>query len=552
MKKKLFTLTLLNIIVLFSYGQYSVVLIDSITEGIKFIDNNYYVEREDFGQPVRAYKLTEKLDDFGLSQPAIVNTDTMAASSWLTGAFNCFDYMFPNEIIRAPGDTIKIEFDLMFSALSGSGEGGRLNISLVTGLPEGTPFPGIEFPLAPGFDTPPVNFSAWQNYTDGGTGSTTRFGAPTYHLWFFSGSYGPALAYGGDFPRWPGWNSGAGGYYYNRNFGDNQTAVNYNTSDNYPLVPYSKKQSGGSFVSATRWKRYTWLITDQMIHLYIRDSEKGPEANEEMLFMAIPKEANNISFINEAHGTNVAQMPPEYKWYERMNAIRFYLFYSGDRKAYLSNIVITKTGTPVSTYAEFQNRPASQRRPRADAGSYELPVFLYNGEEGGTSSVTVDLVKGDNGHVDGFTTGTVIFENTTSDLQSSTIALTLTDMYMNEPDTLIFQISEVTGGFYPTAGPGKNFELIIRPSGADPVNVFDSQLRFVELVPNPATDHLYIVNNDNNLNYRSEIYDISGKLIYQNDFQNDDKINITGIKNGIYFIKLYFDEGVITRKFIKQ
>jgi len=58
--------------------------------------------------------------------------------------------------------------------------------------------------------------------------------------------------------------------------------------------------------------------------LYWRDADKGPEADEEIVFMAIPTNESNIHFINTVHETSEESMPPAYKWYEQMNALRFY------------------------------------------------------------------------------------------------------------------------------------------------------------------------------------------------------------------------------------
>jgi len=551
MNKQLLFTTALLLISFFSFTQYSVVLKDSVTSGIQFLDNNLHCKPNDFDAPVPSYEIKEKTDDNGLTFPAISLTQTVSENYWFTGAFPSIDYLFPNEIVREPGDTIIIEFDLFFSVLSGSGEAGRLNVSLVTGNPEGTTFPGITFPLASNFDQSPVDYQPWWTFVEQNEGSTTKFGLPTYHFWLFSGNYGPALSYGGDFPRWPGWNSGADGYYYNENADDNQSAVTYSSSDNYPLVPYVKKHSGGPYVSATEWMHYTWVITHEMIWLYVRKSNESSDENREVAFMAIPENETNIAYINEVHNTNAAQMPPAYKWYEKFNALRFY-YASVNRNLYLSNLEITKTGKPVSTYAEFQNRPASQRRPKADAGNYDLPLFLYNGVEGTPTTVSVKLADGNPAHINDFDQGTTEFTSISSDISTATLSLTLTDLYMNENDTLLFEITDVAGGYYPTIGPNKFFELIIRPSGAEPVSAEQRKINAIQIWPNPANNIIKISNIENNATHSARIYDLTGKTVLLPDLNNASEIDISTLQQGVYFIKIMSDAGTITRKFVKR
>lgn len=551
MKKTLLLVAIFNLLSILTYSQFSVVVRDSVTDGIQFIDNNLHCLPTGFDEVVPAYEVIEITDNNDLTFPAISMTEVTKSNQWFTGAFPTFDYIFPSEIVRQPGDTIIIEFDMFFDIISGSGEAGRLNISLVTGVPEGNAFPGIIFPLAPNFEESPVHFQPWSDFTDGGGGSTTQFGAPAYHLWLFTGSNGPALSYGGSFPRWPGWNSGAGGYYYNRNAGDPGTAVTYSSSDNYPLVPYVKIHSGGPFVSADRWMHYTWMITHEMIHFFVRYTEESPEENREIGFMAIPHNENNISFINEVHGTAATEMPPEYKWYERFNALRFY-FYSHDRDIYMSNLEITKTGRPAGTFAEFQTRPVSQRRPMADAGSYDLPLFLYNGVEGEEITAKVTLAKGDPGHIDGFEEGNVVFTNPSSELTTASLPLTLTDMYMSENDTLLFEITNVSGGVFPAVGQNRFFQLIIRSSGAQPSNIDQMDIKAIEVWPNPAQNAIQIKNPGHLKIQAIEIIDITGKITQRKNMENSKTIDISGLQNGIYFLRIISDNGLITRRFVKQ
>jgi hypothetical protein len=519
--KKTFTLFLMSLCFLVARGQVSIVVLDSINDGIKFKDNALLFTPAEQQNPLSSYVIAEKEDVNGLKFPAITLSEE--ANGEVTGIFKSwasFDYIFPRTIDRNQGDTVIVEFDMIYNAVGGSGEGGRVNVSLLTDLPKG----GI---------TP------------------TDFGKPAYHFWIFNGNYSPCLSYGGEFTENPGWNSGAGGYYYNENAGDPLNAVLYPTSDNYPLVPYSKNLSGALYFSATQWKHYTLVLTQDMMVLYWRNTGEGPENDEEIIKMAIPKNSS-LEFINQVHGTFGSELPPAYKWYESLNGIRFFNRGSGKTNHnYISNLKVTKTGKPVVTYAEFQNRSASQRRPRADAGSYQLPILLFNGAEGGNSTVTVELVKGDPGHVDNFTQGTVEFTNTTEDMMSQSLNLTIKDIYKAENDTLLFAITKVEGGdVFATPGPARFFELVIRSSGATSVNELSKET--ISFSPNPARDQLHVSLQPQARPFVMHIFDITGKLILSDELTSSKTIDVSGLQSGIYYIRLAGEDGLINRKIIKQ
>lgn len=75
----------------------------------------------------------------------------------------------------------------------------------------------------------------------------------------------------------------------------------------------------------------------------------------------------------------------------------------------------------------------------------------------------------------------------------------------------------------------------------------------VELYPNPAKD---VVNIQTKQNVTSiEIYDVSGKKVMENTFQNSDekKMNVTQLPKGLYIMKIYYEKGLLsTEKLIKK
>ncbi len=68
--------------------------------------------------------------------------------------------------------------------------------------------------------------------------------------------------------------------------------------------------------------------------------------------------------------------------------------------------------------------------------------------------------------------------------------------------------------------------------------------------PNPAKDFIAI-KKENNLIEKITIYDTYGKII-QEIYETFDKINISGLSNGIYFISAIHNKGICTQKIIKQ
>jgi len=73
------------------------------------------------------------------------------------------------------------------------------------------------------------------------------------------------------------------------------------------------------------------------------------------------------------------------------------------------------------------------------------------------------------------------------------------------------------------------------------------------LFPNPAQESIFLEGPSNiNLNYAT-IYDITGKLVREVDLKkmnNLKTINIANLMSGMYFINIFSDQGILTKKFI--
>ena len=73
----------------------------------------------------------------------------------------------------------------------------------------------------------------------------------------------------------------------------------------------------------------------------------------------------------------------------------------------------------------------------------------------------------------------------------------------------------------------------------------------IHIYPNPAKNLIYLSGEILKQNPIYEIYNVVGEKVINNKLIND-KIDITKLSAGIYFLKIYTNEGIITRKFIKQ
>ncbi|MEI6851843.1 MAG: T9SS type A sorting domain-containing protein [Bacteroidota bacterium] len=78
-----------------------------------------------------------------------------------------------------------------------------------------------------------------------------------------------------------------------------------------------------------------------------------------------------------------------------------------------------------------------------------------------------------------------------------------------------------------------------------------------KIFPNPSDGNLNIeFNNADNTNYNITIYDISGKLTFERKSSSYESIkqslDLTGLRSGIYLLKLNFDNKCVTKKIIIQ
>jgi hypothetical protein len=73
-------------------------------------------------------------------------------------------------------------------------------------------------------------------------------------------------------------------------------------------------------------------------------------------------------------------------------------------------------------------------------------------------------------------------------------------------------------------------------------------LKEIIVYPNPA--HNYIkINIPNNTIFSTYIYNSTGQLVSRT--RNQDYINVAKLNSGIYFVKIKYDNTVVTKKIVK-
>lgn len=126
---------------------------------------------------------------------------------------------------------------------------------------------------------------------------------------------------------------------------------------------------------------------------------------------------------------------------------------------------------------------------------------------------------------------------------------TLTDMAPDLEGNVITDILTVEDYLYISTWEGL-FRIKV-----EPVSIKEETekiiLKPIEIYPNPATNKVKLQNNYYDLK-EITIYNIMGQEVKKPDCK-DDEFDVSGLLNGVYFVKLEFDDGwFVHRKFIKQ
>jgi len=96
--------------------------------------------------------------------------------------------------------------------------------------------------------------------------------------------------------------------------------------------------------------------------------------------------------------------------------------------------------------------------------------------------------------------------------------------------------------------PGVPVELDPIPGNCELVSVAEEPVYKASVFPNPVKDFLS-VNSERPLQ-KIEIYSFMGKLI-KSDAENN-RINLVELSDGVYYVKIFFSKGFVTKKIIKM
>jgi len=123
------------------------------------------------------------------------------------------------------------------------------------------------------------------------------------------------------------------------------------------------------------------------------------------------------------------------------------------------------------------------------------------------------------------------------------------------------QISGATGQFYAPLSPGAYSVTVTYANGCSAsskvlnytaINELSNSF-YISIFPNPTYDNIIIEDNFYVKNQIISIYDIQGQLLLQQPMlQVKTNINISTFSNGIYFLKVETEKGVVVKKFVKD
>jgi len=80
------------------------------------------------------------------------------------------------------------------------------------------------------------------------------------------------------------------------------------------------------------------------------------------------------------------------------------------------------------------------------------------------------------------------------------------------------------------------------------LNEIESRKNSIHLMPNPVVDYFQI-KTDGTVIEAAKIYDVRGKLV-KNLTSIKNKIDVSFLENGIYFVQLITDHGLISNKIV--
>lgn len=160
------------------------------------------------------------------------------------------------------------------------------------------------------------------------------------------------------------------------------------------------------------------------------------------------------------------------------------------------------------------------------------PTFSWDTADN-TSSYTISIATDENDF-----DGTTLFEETMA-------------------NTFFTLMDELTPGIYfwkINAGGdcGMNSSDIFTFTTEDFNNINELEIEGLNIYPNPVSDLLFIEMNEENASFQAEILNIQGQVILEKTLQNTQNIDVTDFAKGVYWVKIFNNDGLVTKKITIQ
>ncbi|GER59832.1 hypothetical protein ULMA_19400 [Patiriisocius marinus] len=205
----------------------------------------------------------------------------------------------------------------------------------------------------------------------------------------------------------------------------------------------------------------------------------------------------------------------------------------------------------------FTNAATSGLDVGFDADKMGTSVSLYTHLQDGTEQLSIQAREAFNTSITipmGFST---YFDEdltyTISVLNSEGALISNATVYLI--DNLLGTITNLNEGDYEFATTGGVFNnrFTVQFENEEILDVTNNLVESVRLFPNPTTDVLQI-HSPNALIENIFVYDLQGRVVQENAFEATEQaqLNLNALKSAIYFVKVFTEKGIITKRVIKN
>ena len=95
--------------------------------------------------------------------------------------------------------------------------------------------------------------------------------------------------------------------------------------------------------------------------------------------------------------------------------------------------------------------------------------------------------------------------------------------------------------------------FLVSEGAQEITDVNDTEEMSMKLYPNPVKDMLYIQSNNHETGAVVQIYDLTGHLVLNKNMENHTtRLDVSGLRKGIYLLRMESKGKLVTRKFIRQ